>query len=119
MKDKLAAAINNYVDDKDIEISDELIFEWIDEKIDAVIAIDRIYQNTLRVLPMGKLDKEAGEYETEIAVCGWGRYMGQQLGLHIYNNIELISDAVGIPLIDDDDEKYFMYRDVRVYMLKD
>lgn len=107
-------------DDTDFETpTKELVEAWLDDKIKAQKAINKISIDHGFALVWGDYNKSSGDYENEIMVCGFSTSF---FGLQIYSGIKLIADILGKKLEkenrEDTEIKYeysFLYKGVKVY----
>ena len=107
-------------DDTDFETpSKEFVEAWLDDKIEALKAINNISIEHGFELVWGDYNKSSGDYENEIMVCGFSTSF---FGLQIYSGIKLIADILGKKLEKENRKdpviKYeysFLYKGVKVF----
>lgn len=126
MTDRLKEAWETWEEKKGnldrIEESDELIRDWLDDKVDAIIAVNKIYEESPKYLCMGEFEPDKGEYEVEICTCDYGRY-ADVLQWQIYKGIKRLAAAVDKPLKVEPLKNYgkeysFLYRNIQFFEIE-
>lgn len=125
MTDRLKEAVKLAEEEQIVPISDELIVDWLDDKVETLKKIIKIIRSSPESLYMGKLDTFLGRYEVQIETCGFYEYnLRDAQNLHIYAGIERLAKAVNAKIRREDfgdkgnsDCYFFFYKDIKIFEL--
>ena len=115
----LREAIEKAIKDEDIQCTDELVLEWMDDMVYRLHAVKDIYNGAAKVLWLGKYDPETGDHQQMIDTCGWD--VQADMDIHIYRGLEILAKAAGAQMLTracgtkGSVLHYFHYKDVEFY----
>ena len=131
MTERLQKAYMLRGQEKDIPVDKQLVIEWIDDKVDTLLKMQELVNNSPESLSMGKLIERKGEYETEIDTCAWDVGNMELRKCFIHRGIRPLADAVGEKIYTEDAGESvvnpnikmvrhcFKYRGIKFYELED
>ena len=108
----------------EILYDENLIVDWLDDKVDVINKVLEIYKASPQSLCMGDFDEKDGKYATEIETCAWLWDISKK-EVFIFKGIKILADVVGAELFNEphcQDKNlcfYFNYKGVKFYELCD
>lgn len=120
MTELLRQAVENMKNDVEVQYSDQLILEWMDEKVYRLETIKDLYQSTTDNLGIGAYDNDRMDFDEELELCGWvPRDLDQ---CFMYRGLPVLSRATGIqirtePHTADSVSHYIIYKGIKFYEL--
>ena len=121
MTDLLRDAIKMSENDEDINIVDQVLVDWLDDKVEAMNKIKEAVEASPKGCFMGTI--VGGDYEVSVETCGWGNVYRPEV--HIFQGIKHLADAVGEEVTHEEylscgkDVYYFSYRGIKFFELCD
>lgn len=122
MTDLLKKAIKSAVCDVDIKDDDQLVLDWMDDKVYRLELVEEIFKASPESLPLGQFDEVQGGYPIHLETCTFGKDLNE---VHIYRGLERMARAYSQIIIkeefipDKTDIYYFMYKGIKFYELTD
>lgn len=120
MTDILITALNMADKDDDIPIDDQILVDWLNDKVEVLGVINAAIKNSPKSCYMGTIID--GEYEVEVDACGWVDRTVDEV--HIFQGIKYLAEAVGAeinqrPFLDTKVEYFFTYRYIKFFEICD
>lgn len=119
MTELLREAIDKVVTDQNIDNTDELVKEWMDDKVYRLQAIRDLYRASPTMLGLGEFDEVKGEYPEVIETCAW--MTKADMEVHIYQGLDRLARAIGAEIQqrvagpDGHKNHYFNYKGVEFF----
>ena len=118
MMELLRQAVENTAKEAEVEYSDQLIIDWMDEKVYKLESIKALYEATIDRIGIGSYDKKEYRYPEEMELCGW---IPTNLNeVHVYRGVSLLAKASGAPIktevhTSDSVCHYIIYKGIKFF----
>ena len=96
MMELLRQAVENTAKEAEVEYSDQLVIDWMDEKVYKLESIKALYEATIDRIGIGTYDRKEYRYTEELELCAWTPTNLSEV--HLYKGLSLLAKVSGTPI---------------------